>query len=185
MEDVTIIELYWQRDEKAISETDKKYGAYCRKIAQNILSSNEDCDECVNDTYLHTWNAIPPKKPDIFRVFLGKITRNISFDKYKNLKAIKRNSEMTVIMGELSECALGGNTTDEEIDYKLLGKSISDFLRTVSERDRKIFLLRYFYGYSVSDIADKLGITANNTSAILTRTRSKLRAYLKNEGFEI
>lgn len=185
MDDSAIIEMYWQRDEKAIDETDKKYGSYCFAIANNILSSKEDSDECVNDTWLRVWNAIPPKKPDKFRLFLGKITRNLSFDKYKKENAKKRSGEMLFILDELSECVSGGNTTDEEINMKLLGESINKFLRTLSERDRGIFLRRYFYAETVNGIAEKYGITANSVSAVLSRARTALREHLKREGFEV
>ncbi|MBQ8613263.1 MAG: sigma-70 family RNA polymerase sigma factor [Ruminiclostridium sp.] len=185
MEDSTIIELYWKRNEKAIEETDKKYGAYCFAIANNILANKEDSDECVNDTWLRTWNVIPPKRPDKFRLFLGKITRNLSFDKYKKSNAAKRRGEMSVILGELSECVSGGNTTDDTVDMKLLGEAISRYLMTASERDRGIFIRRYFYAESMNVISAAYGITANNASAALSRTRQRLRQYLEKEGFEL
>ncbi len=185
MEDSTIIQLYWNRDESAIGETDKKYGAYCFAIANNILLSREDSDECVNDTWLRAWNVIPPKKPEKFRAFLAKITRNLSFDKYKKANAAKRSQEMQMILDELAECVSGGNTTDEELSYKLLGESINSFLHTLSKRDRSIFISRYFYAESVSKIAGKYNITPNNVSAVLSRTRAKLHEYLVKEGFEI
>lgn len=185
MDDSTIIELYWQRNENAIDETNKKYGNYCFTVANNILGNKEDSDECVNDTWLKAWNVIPPKRPDIFRTFLAKITRNLSFDRYKRANAAKRKGEMRLILDELSECVSGGNTTDEALDTKILGESITRFLRTVPTRDRNIFIGRYFYAGAVSDIAEKYGITPNNASAILSRTRTKLREHLKKEGFEI
>lgn len=185
MDDSNIIEMYWQRNENAIEETNKKYGKYCFTIANNILASKEDSDECVNDTWLRAWNVIPPKKPDRFRAFLGKITRNLSFDRYKHINADKRKGEMLVIMEELAECVSGQNTTDEMVDAKVLGESISGFLRTLSARDRSIFLSRYFYAAGVAEIAQKYDMTANNVSVSLSRTRTKLREHLKEEGFEI
>lgn len=185
MDDSMIIEMYWQRKQNAIEETDKKYGKYCFTIADNILNSKEDSDECVNDTWLRTWNAIPPKKPDKFRIFLGKITRNLAFDKYKSRHASKRNGEMLYILGELSECISDGNTTDDEVDMKLLAESINSFLKTIGQRDRAVFLKRYFYAESVIKIAESMNITPNNASAILSRTRNKLREHLAKEGFEI
>ncbi len=185
MDDSMIIEMYWNRNENAIEETNNKYGSYCFAIADNILNSKEDSDECVNDTWLRTWNAIPPKKPDRFRIFLAKITRNLSFDKYKKKHAAKRSGEMLYILDELSECISGGNTTDDEIDMKLLSESINSFLKSVSARDRTIFLRRYFYAMPVTEIADKMSITTNNVSAILSRMRSRLREHLSKEGFDI
>ncbi len=185
MTDSAIIEMYWQRNENAIEETNQKYGNYCFAIANNILSNKEDYDECVNDTWLKVWNAIPPKKPDRFRIFLGKITRNLSFDKYKRMNAEKRKGEILHILDELSECVSGGNTTDEAVDMKVLGESITAFLRTIPARDRGIFIRRYFYAEAVGEIAKKYDVTANNVSAILSRTRTKLREHLKKEGFEV
>ena len=185
MEDSTIIQLYWDRDEKAIGETDRKYGSYCFAIANNILSSREDSDECVNDTWLRAWNVIPPKKPEKFRAFLGKITRNLSFDKYKKANAAKRSSEMQLVLDELTECVSGRNTTDEELNYKMLGECINSFLKSLSKRERGIFLSRYFYAETVNKIAEKYGISSNNASAILSRTRTKLRKYLVEEGYEL
>lgn len=185
MEDSMIIEMYWNRNESAIEETDKKYGSYCFAVANNILNSKEDSDECVNDTWLRAWNAIPPKKPERFRVFLAKITRNLSFDKYKMKNASRRKGEMLYILDELSECISSGNTADDELDMKLLSESINSFLKTISERDRTVFLRRYFYAEAVTEIAERMYITPNNVSAILARSRAKLREHLTKEGFEI
>lgn len=185
MEDSMIIEMYRNRNESAIEETNKKYGSYCFTIANNILCNKEDSDECVNDTWLRTWNTIPPSIPYKFRTFLGKITRNLSFDRYKMKNAAKRSGEMLYILDELSECISSGSTADDELDMKLLSESINSFLKTLSERDRTVFLRRYFYAETVSNIADKTGITPNNTSAILSRTRNRLREHLSKEGFEI
>ena len=185
MDDSMIIEMYWNRNENAIQETDRKYGNYCFTIANNILDSKEDSDECVNDTWLRVWNVIPPKKPDRFRLFLAKITRNLSFDRYRNKNTVKRSGEMLYILDELSECVSGGNTTDNEVDLKLLSESINSFLKTLSQRDRIIFLKRYFYAAPYAKIAEETGISANNAAAIISRTRSKLREYLIKEGFEV
>lgn len=185
MEDSMIIEMYWNRNESAIEETDKKYGSYCFAVANNILNSKEDSDECVNDTWLRAWNAIPPKKPERFRVFLARITRNLSFDKYKMKNASRRKGEMLYILDELSECISSGGTADDELDMKLLSESINSFLKTISERDRTVFLRRYFYAEAVTEIAERMDITPNNVSAILARSRAKLREHLTKEGFEI
>lgn len=185
MDDSAIIEMYWQRNQCAIDETNKKYGGYCFAVANNILGNKEDSDECVNDTWLRAWNVIPPKKPDIFKAFLAKITRNLSFDRYKRINAAKRGGEMRIILDELSECVSGRDTTEEALDKKILGESISRFLRTASDRDRGIFIRRYFYAEAVADIAESYGITPNNASAVLSRTRAGLRKHLEKEGFEL
>lgn len=185
MDDTAIIELYLNRNETAINETNKKYGSYCFTIANNILENTEDSEECVNDTWLRTWNAIPPKNPSRFRIFLAKITRNLSFDKYKKANRKKRSGELLYILDELSECVSGGNTTDNAVNIRLLSESLNAFLKTLSERDRGIFLRRYFFAESVTAIAEKYDMNANNVSAVLSRTRTKLKDYLIKEGFEV
>lgn len=185
MDDIAIIQMYNNRDQNAISETNKKYGSYCFIIANNILENKEDSEECVNDTWLRTWNSIPPKNPSRFRIFLAKITRNLSFDKYRSSNRKKRSGELLYILDELSECVSGGNTTDNEVNMMLLGESLNKFLKSLSDRDRGIFLRRYFYAESVTAIAERYDISANNVSAVLSRTRIKLKAYLIKEGFEV
>jgi len=185
MDDIAIIQLYNNRDQNAITETDKKYGSYCFAVANNILESKEDSEECVNDTWLRTWNSIPPKNPSRFRIFLAKITRNLSFDKYRMANRKKRSGELLYILDELSECVSGGNTTDDELNMILLGESLNKFLKSLTERDRGIFLRRYFYAESVTAIAEKYDMSTNNVSAVLSRTRAKLKTHLIKEGFEV
>ncbi len=186
MEDMEIIELFMARNEDAIVQSDKKYGAYCFTIAYNILANNEDSAECVNDTWLHTWNVIPPQHPDRLKIFFAKITRNLSIDRLKNKTAAKRgNGEFTAVLDELAECISDGNSVDEIIEEKLLTESIERFLYELSKRDRQIFLRRYFFTESVTAIAKRFGIRENAVYVSLHRTRKKLHKHLKKEGFNV
>lgn len=186
MEDNQIVQLYWDRNENAIKYTEEKYGNYCKSIAKNIVGNFEDAEECVNDTYINAWNAMPPHKPSILAAFLGKITRNISFNRYKRNKAEKRgNGEMDLILDELSECTAGTNDTEKEIEYQELIKAINEFLVSLSEYKRNIFVCRYWYSDSISSIAKAYGVKENAVSMALGRLRKKLRAYLLERGFEV
>lgn len=141
MNDKDIIQLYFNRDQRALSITAEKYGRYCTVIAKNILGNCEDAEECVNDTYLNSWNAIPPAKPTIFSAFLGKITRNLALNKYRYNHAEKRgNGEMAVVLDELAECVSGIESVEEEIDKRELVRGINMFLETLSPQKRKIFV---------------------------------------------
>ena len=164
MEDSAIIDLYWAREERALSETDAKYGGYCRSIAHNILKNREDSEECVSDTWLHAWNAMPPQRPSILSSFLGRITRNLSFDRCRRQNAEKR----------------GGGLLPLALDE--LSEAIDRFLRTLPERECSIFLRRYWYVDSVQDIAARYALRENTAKSILFRTREKLRRYLAGEG---
>lgn len=184
MEDSQIIELYWKKNENAISETANKYGAYCFVIAENILHNSEDSEECVNDTWLHTWNAIPPQKPKVLRMFLAKITRNLSFDRFHARKAEKRGSgEIALVLDELGECLGGGADTEAVYEAKELRKAIQRFVRALPERDGNVLVRRYFFVEPVVDIAKRYGLTENNVMVILSRTRRKLKAHLLKEGY--
>lgn len=183
MQDEAIVSLYWNRDECAIAQTDEKYHIYCHTIADRILHSKDDAEECVNDTWMRAWNSIPPHRPSNLRLFLGRITRNLSLDRYRRLHADKRGGgEMTVLLEELEECATSRDTVFEEIRKKELAEKLNHFLRALTLRDRTIFLKRYFYAMSVGEIARQLGMSENNVSKILSRTRDKLKLYLGEEG---
>ena len=146
MDDNKIIELYNQRNEKAIAATADKYGKYCYSIARNILSDRLDCEECVNDTYLVTWNSIPPKQPNYLKLFLAKITRNLSFNIYNRKNSLKRKGTVAhAAIEELADIVSGTANVEGEIDYKRLVESINAFLHTLNERDCNIFIKRYFY----------------------------------------
>ena len=184
MEDQQIIELYWQKNENAITETAGKYGAYCFTIAQNILHSAEDAEECVNDTWLHTWNAIPPQRPSVLRIFLAKITRNLSINRFHAESAEKRGGgEIFLVLDELAECIAGGVDAEAAYESKELEQCIRCFVRALPKRERNMFVRRYFFTEPVAAVAARYGLTENNVGVILSRTRKKLRLVLKKEGY--
>lgn len=180
MEDERIIELYWQRDESAISESGIKYGAYCSTIAENILHSPEDTEECVNDTWVRAWNAIPPEKPRRLGIFFGRITRGLAIDIFRRKRAEKRGGGQTALcLDELSEC-IGEESPIE--DTLALRELINDFVRGLNERSREIFLLRYWYVLPVAEIARRCGMSEGAVKMLLQRTRSAMKKYLEQEG---
>ena len=184
MEDSRIIELYWQRSENAITETDKKYGAHCSTVALNILLNKEDAEECVNDTWLGAWDAIPPNRPSILRAFLAKITRNLSIKRLKKKLAEKRGGTAEfIVLDELEECI--GDQTDVEgiVETHELEELIRRFVRNLPERDGNIFVRRYFFTDPVASIAERYRISENHVMVILSRTRKKLKKELIKEGF--
>jgi RNA polymerase sigma-70 factor (ECF subfamily) len=184
MEDYQIIDMYWQRDESAITETDRKYGAYCRNIADNILQNKEDSEECVNDTWLKVWNSIPPTKPGNFRMYLAKIIRNLSFNKYNANVAKKRGGgEMTLVLEELAESIADNTDVEKAYEAKELGVCIRKYVGTLPKRERNIFVRRYFFVDSAKEIAERYGLTENNIMVILSRTRKDLKKYLQKEGY--
>lgn len=186
MEDNTIIQLYWARDEGAIAATEEKYGGYCQSIALNVLGDAQEAEECVNDTYLHAWNAMPPQKPSQLAAFLGRITRNLSFDRYRRAGADKRGGgEIVLILDELSDCVSGGDAVQQEVERRELSEAINDFLRTLSPQKRKIFVLRYWYCESVNEIAAQFGRKPSAVSTALGRMRVNLRAYLEERGVTV
>lgn len=186
MEDCAIVGLYWDRDEQAIPATSEKYGRYCTSIAKNILGNIEDAEECVNDTYLNAWNSMPPHKPDVLSTFLGKITRNLSLNRYKYNTAEKRGGgEAVVVLDELSEVVSDTDIVEQEIERKELVNAINTFLDTLDLKKRSIFICRYWYFDSVEDIATGFGMTENNVSVTLNRLRKKLQQYLAERGFEL
>lgn len=186
MNDREIIQLYFNRDQSALSATAKKYGKYCTSIAKNILGSNEDAEECVNDTYLCAWNSIPPTRPTILSAFLGTITRNLAFNNYKHNHVMKRgNGEIAVVLDELAECVSGLDDVEQEIDRRELVATIDSFLDNLSPQKRNIFICRYWYSDSISSIARRYKMTESNVSVTLNRLRSKLKEYLSERGYAI
>lgn len=186
MDDSKIIELYTQRNECAIKESQRKYGAYCYAIAYGILKIREDSEECVSDTWLKTWESIPPAKPLSLKAFLGKITRNSALNRYRAMNTEKRTDSNTQdVIYELSECLSEDSIPDKAYDVKQLGQAIGEFIKTLSKRDQSIFVGRYFYTLSVGNIAKLLGMSEKYVSNVLSRTRNKLKKYLEKEGFHI
>ena len=178
MDDEKIIELFFNRSEQAIEEVDKKYGKTCHNISYNILHNKLDAEECVNDAYLGAWNAIPPARPNPLLTYLCKIVRNLSLKRYEFNTAIKRNSTYDVAMEELESCLSSPETIESEIALKELTYIIENFLDSLSTENRVIFLRRYWFSDTYSDIAARVGMTEKNVSVRLTRIREKLRNYL-------
>ena len=186
MNDQDIIRLYFNRDQRALAATAKKYGKYCASIAKNILGNQEDAEECVNDTYMSAWNSIPPCKPTILSAFLGTITRNLAFNKYKYNHVKKRGKgEIAVVLDELAECVSGLDDVEQEIDRQELVKEINAFLGTLTQKQRTIFVCRYWYSDTISSIARRCQMTESNVSTTLNRLRSKLKEYLLERGYEL
>jgi len=185
MDDKQIIDLYLARAETAVTETDIKYGKLCRRLALNILSCLEDAQECVNDTYLGVWNAIPPQIPLSLCAFICRITRNLALKKYAFLSAKKRTPEVSISLSELEDCISGSDSVEDEIENARIGKVLSDFLRTLGEKDRNVFLRRYWYFDAVAVISKQFNISESKAVSTLFRTRKKLKAYLQREGIEL
>ena len=183
MDDRQIIALYNERSEAALSETEKKYGRYCRTIAYNILNNEEDSEECVNDTWLKAWEAIPPRCPDSLAAFLGKITRNLALNLYKHKNREKRGGGQTMlVLEELAECVPGADSTEEAVDEALLAEVLNGFLAELPTEKRKIFMRRYWYLSSVKEIAEEYGLSESKVKMTLLRLRSKLKTVLEKEG---
>lgn len=183
MDDKQIIELYQKREEAAISETANKYGKYCYYIAYRILYNEEDSEECVNDTYLRTWEAIPPQYPEKLSAFLGKITRNLALNRYKYYLREKRgNGKSTVVIDELNECIPTSSNTEEAVEERLLVELLNQFLYALPIQKRNIFLRRYWYLSSIQEIAKDYGFSESKVKMILLRTRNKLKEVLEKEG---
>lgn len=186
MEDEAIVSLYWQRNESAIRETERKYDRYLTKIAMNILADREDSRESVNDTYLAAWNSMPPHRPGVLSTYLGKITRRISIDRFRYRNREKRRqSEYEISLSELGDCVSGGNTTEEAVNGKLLADAIGIWLRLQPEENRNLFLCRYYFLDSLQEVAKHCGITESKCKTVLHRMRKSLKEYLEKEGFVV
>ena len=184
MDDKQIVNLFLERNEDAIKETEKKYSRYCSFIASNVLVSKEDCEECVNDTYLRAWNSIPPNKPSNLKAFLGKITRNLALDRLDHNTAQKRSTDAQLVYDEIAECIpdTSGTELTEELALKT---ALNKFLGSLKQEKRIIFLQRYWYLSSIKDVAQNNGLTENNVKIILMRLRAKLKKIMEKEGINI
>lgn len=185
LEDSKIIELFFARVEQAIVELSAKYGIVCNRIARNILKNDLDAEECVNDTYLAAWNTIPPQKPDPLRTYIFRIVRNIAIAKYHANTSEKRNSYYDVALEELENCLATSSTVEQEIAADELSKEIDRFLATLDEESQILFVRRYWYSDSISDLAERFHASNNNVSVRLSRIRNKLKIYLQKEGYEL
>ena len=182
MTDERIIELFFARSERGIEELDTKYGATCHRIAQNILGNKEDAEECVNDAYLGVWNSIPPKKPSLLSAFLFKILRNLSITRYHANTAQKRNSFYDIALDELGDTISTEESIEKECSQKELTTTIEGFLDTLTRENRVIFVRRYWFSESYTEIAKRTGLTEKNISVRLTRIREKMKEYLSERG---
>ena len=177
MEDAGIIELFFERSEQGIRELDIKYGKACRKLSYNIVNNRQDAEECVNDAWLGAWNSIPPQSPDPLRAYICRIVRNHALKKYRANTALKRGNQFEVSLSELEDC-IPDNSLDEQLAVNELSAQIDAFLSALSKEDRVMFVKRYWFSESLSEIADAFHITENNVSVRLGRIRGKLHQYL-------
>lgn len=185
MDDSKIIDLLFERSEQAITALSQKYGAVCHAVARNILENSSDAEECVNDAYLATWNTIPPQKPDPLLTYVSRIVRNLSIKKYHANTAVKRNSFYDVSLDELEDCLSSIITVESEVHLNELSHSIDKFLSKLDKENRIMFVQRYWYAESVSDIAVRYRLRPNHVSVRLFRIRENLKQFLKKEGFEV
>ena len=182
MTDTEIISLFFERSEQAITELDKKHGCAVARVARNILGNAQDTEECVNDTYLGTWNAIPPHRPSPLRTFVCRIARNLATKKYHANTAMIRNSQYDLALDDLEEILADSNSVEEAYEAKELSAAINGFLATLNPSDRFLFMRRYWYSDPVKDIAKMAHSTTNSVTVRLFRIREKLRLYLEKEG---
>ncbi len=184
MDDKKIIDLYWKRSEQAISETESKYGRYCRAVSYGILADKEDSEECVNDTWLKVWNSIPPDRPERLAPYLGKMTRWLSLSRLRANNSLKRGGgELPLVLEELAETLDSGFNTEKQLEIKELNHVIRELLDQLGKDERDIFLCRYWYVLPISKIAAKTGFSESKVKTMLFRTRKKLLRKLKEEGY--
>ena len=184
MEDRQIVDLFWERSESAIKETQKKYGRYCHYIAYQILQNDEDAKEVVNDTYWKVWRSIPPKRPGALKPFVGMISRQLAFDMYEKQHSQKRG-QIPLVLDELSECLSGGDDPGEVATGIALRDSLNAFLRGLPLKTRNIFLRRFWYASSLAEIAGEYAMKESAVGMLLLRTRKKLKIHLQKEGFNL
>jgi RNA polymerase sigma-70 factor (ECF subfamily) len=187
MTDTGLLELYENRHESAIAETAKQYNSYCLSIAVNILQNREDAEEVVNDAFLNAWNAIPPERPRVFSAFLGRITRNLSLDRYKAQKAKKRGGRggdgtTTLLLSELKECIPAAQNVEQIAEARDLTRIMEDYLATIREDDKIFFIRRYWHGDSTKEISSRFNASVSRINTSLHRTREKLKVYLGERG---
>lgn len=186
MEDSEIVDLYWERSENAIAETSKKYARYCYSISFNVLHNHEDAEECVNDTYVRAWNSMPTQRPNRLSTFLGKITRNLSINRYRGYTAEKRGSGQTdVVLLELKECVPSPGSVEQAVDEMALADAVNRFLASLPKAKRIVFMRRYWYLSPIREIAAEYGMNENRVKSMLFRMRNKLKLFLEKEGVAV
>lgn len=183
MEDAAIVALYWSRDEAAIAETQRKYGPYCRAIALNILSSREDAEECVSDTWHSAWNAMPPQRPGSLSAFLGRIVRNLAISRWRRERAQKRSGGLEVLLSELEDCLPAPQGVEDAAEGRALTRRVEGWLEGLGREDRAVFLRRYWYGQPVKALAGEWGVAPNQMAKRLQRLRGQLKRELEQEGY--
>ena len=184
MEDREIVELYWRRSDRAVQESEKKYGPWCRTIAKNIVADLRDAEECVSDAWLAAWNAMPDKRPEKLGGFLGKLTRNIALDRWRAGQRRKRGGgETPLALEELSECIPDGGNVEETVELRELSRTVAAFVRALPETERQVFASRYYALASMEEIAARSGFSQAKVKSMLHRTRLRLRAELEKEGY--
>ncbi len=186
LSDEEIIDLYWKREERAIKATDLKYGKYLYSIAYNIVHDKLDCEECLNDTYLGTWNRIPPARPNVFQIFLSKIMRNVAVDKFRKKTADKRvPSELVVSLNEFDDCIPREPSTDQMTEIEEIARILNDYVKGLSDIQAFIFVCRYYYSDRVDTIAKMLKYSPSTVYRELAKIRNGLRERFEKEGIEI
>ena len=185
MEDAQIIDMYWLRDEYAIQATDDKYGAFCHRIAMNILHSFQDSEECVSDTYGRCWDTMPPQRPGSLRAYVGAIIRNLSISRYRASRAQKRFGGAEVLLSELTDCVPAPESVQRTVEARELGQFISDWLVSLDKESRALFIRRYWNGDAVRELAAELNVRPNALTKRLLRLREALRRFLEKEGVDV
>ena len=185
MQDEKIVALYFERNELAIKMSAENYGSYCRKIAMNILSSPEDSEECVNDTWYQAWRSIPPQRPNSLSAYLGRITRNCAISKYRANRAMKRSDGMTILLSELEDCIPSQSSIEQDLDEKHLSECINNWLKAIPSDDRILFVRRYWFGDTVKSLAKESGLSQNQMSWRMFKLRERLKKELEKEGISI
>ena len=185
MDDQSIVQLFFERSERALAELDAKYGKLCHTLSRNILNSRQDAEECVNDAYLGVWNTVPPARPDPLRAYLCKIVRNVSLKLYHRKKAEKRNSAYDVAMQELEDCLPAAESVEDAVASRELSRAIDRWLDGLAPTDQEAFLWRYWYGQQVAEVARQAGCSPNTMTKRLGRLRESLRRALEQEGISV
>ena len=185
MEDAAIVQLYWDREERAIAESDRKYGIFCIRMAQNILNSSQDAEECVNDTWHRAWDTMPPQRPQLLRAYFAAITRNLSLNRWHRARAEKRGGGLEVLLSELEDCLPAAGSVEGAVESHELARAIDRWLIGLALADRVAFLRRYWYGQQVAEVARQAGCSPNTMTKRLGRLREGLRRALEQEGISV
>ena len=185
MEDAAIVELYWDRDQRAITASDEKYGGLCRSLSHNILASREDAEECVNDTWHRAWDTMPPQRPSSLRAYLCRIVRNLSIDRWRAARSQKRGEGLGQLVLELEDCVPAGPSAEEAWEARETAAAVDRWLDALAQTDRMLFVRRYWYGERVDQLAARFGYTPNGAAQRLRRLRDGLRRALEQEGVKL